>query len=486
VAACSSWPRRRWGTPLGGGLLGIGLLGRRVSNHLGQPGDREPRRRPQSAQSPRPFAPSSGCPVTVCGGSDPGQDLNQHSFTHARQRNGDGSSAAKQATGGVSTRLILRRPAGAAPATGDQGTTKGGRLSRRLALQVRSDPTLRPGRQLAMERGAAAVAWQRRAQAPSPRERFEPASIRLAQGLEAGPSGLAAVFERDSPHTSSNATSSTEAVSGLAEARLKQPPNDESPLEAWPLLAVFAKNRPVHGRRWFSPASRGSNRHQPLAVRPTRSVSAAGGWNLAIPCTWRPRRRPGQPRSSASPCLRPSPISPEALSADPRACAKLPLACRSPLNEVTRIWSQPAKATMNQPLEPRSTLPIGLFLLLALAGGPGARHRRLRRSALRDWDERIVAKGWPWRQLGAPGRNASCPSTGRALSEQSRLGLHWLMAGGLRGLAAQLAAMAPGAANRMAGGLATSAALQPCWCPDRPASAAPASRRAAPPPSAAP
>jgi len=52
------------GAPLGGGLLGIGLLAAGVSDHrLAKAADREPRRRPANRQSTAAFfAPSSGCP----------------------------------------------------------------------------------------------------------------------------------------------------------------------------------------------------------------------------------------------------------------------------------------------------------------------------------------------------------------------------------------------------------------------------------------
>ena len=266
--------RRRWGTPLGGGLLGIGLLAAGVSTTVGQSQAIERREgAPIGAITAAIRRQAQDAPVTVVV-VPTSKDLNQHSFTHAGRRNGGrivGRETGKQRREHA---LILRQASWLLLATGDQGTKR--KASRRLGAQVRSDPRFALAASWPWSEGRQLELWQRRAQAPSP-ERFDTSFIRLAQGLEAGPSGLAAVFDAIGPqHQLDGHFLYQKRVQAWAEARLSSQPNDDEALWSLALLAVL-QNRPVTADRWFS---RLEGLH-PTNPWPSayRSVVLLAGWN---------------------------------------------------------------------------------------------------------------------------------------------------------------------------------------------------------------
>ncbi len=318
--------RRRWGTPLGGGLLGIGLMAAGVSTTVGQSQAIESHEgAPIGAITAAIRRQAQDAPVTVVV-VPTSKDLNQHSFTHAGRRNGGrivGRETGKQRREHA---LILRQASWLLLATGDQGTKR--KASRRLGAQVRSDPRFALAASWPWSEGRQLELWQRRAQAP-PRNASTPASSAWPRALKRGPAALPQFLTRSVPSTSSMATSSTRSGfrPGLKPASAASPTTTK-PSGAWPCWRCCrtAPSRPTAG----SAASRGSTPPTP-GRRPTARWCC---WPAGIPgdpMPWRPRRRPGQPRSSASPCLRPSPISPEPSAADPRACAEASARCRSPL-----------------------------------------------------------------------------------------------------------------------------------------------------------
>jgi len=174
-----------------------------------------------------------------------------------------------------------------------------------------------------MERGAAAGALAGGERSPLPETLSPPASSAWPRALKRGPAACRQFFETRSvpaPKLDGPLSSTRSGFKAWAEARLSTSPTTTKALWSWPCWGV-CKNPPRHGRPLVQAASRGLPPHQPLAVRPTLGGLLAG-WN-----PWRSharggKARPGQPRSSAAPCLRPSPISPEPSAARTREPAR--------------------------------------------------------------------------------------------------------------------------------------------------------------------
>ena len=142
--------------------------------------------------------------------------------------------------------LVLERAEWLLLASGDQGTNRPG--SRELSLRLRSDGRFDPVGRWPWSEGRQVELWRRRGQAAPP---FDRDFIRLARGLEQGPSGLATVFERIGPeHQLDGHFLYQQRVRRWALEELQRKPDDRDALWSLALLATL-NNRPVEASRWY-------------------------------------------------------------------------------------------------------------------------------------------------------------------------------------------------------------------------------------------
>ncbi len=142
--------------------------------------------------------------------------------------------------------LVLERAEWLLLASGDQGTDRPG--SRELSLRLRSDDRFGPVGRWPWSEGRQVELWRRRGQAAPP---FDRDFIRLARGLEQGPAGLAAVFERIGPeHQLDGHFLYQQRVRRWALEELQRRPDDRDALWSLALLATL-NNRPVEAGRWY-------------------------------------------------------------------------------------------------------------------------------------------------------------------------------------------------------------------------------------------
>jgi hypothetical protein len=107
--------------------------------------------------------------------------------------------------------------------------------------------------------------------------------IRLARGLEQGPGGLAAVFQRIGPeHQLDGHFLYQQRVRRWALARLQRNPDDRDALWSLALLATL-NNRPVEASRWYGrlQALEPGN-PWPAAYRAVVSLADHRGWPVPI------------------------------------------------------------------------------------------------------------------------------------------------------------------------------------------------------------
>jgi 4-amino-4-deoxy-L-arabinose transferase-like glycosyltransferase len=142
--------------------------------------------------------------------------------------------------------LVLERAEWLLLASGDQGTNRPG--SRELSLRLRADGRFEPVGRWPWSEGRQVELWRRRGQVAPP---FDRDFIRLARGLEQGPGGLAAVFQRIGPeHQLDGHFLYQQRVRRWALARLQRNPDDRDALWSLALLATL-NNRPVEAGRWY-------------------------------------------------------------------------------------------------------------------------------------------------------------------------------------------------------------------------------------------
>lgn len=142
--------------------------------------------------------------------------------------------------------LVLERADWLLLASGDQGTDRPG--SRELSLRLRADGRFEPVGQWPWSEGRQVELWRRRGPAAP---RFDADFIRLARGLEQGPAGLAAVFERIGPeHQLDGHFLYQQRVRRWARERLQRQPDDRDALWSLALLATL-NNRPVEAGQWY-------------------------------------------------------------------------------------------------------------------------------------------------------------------------------------------------------------------------------------------
>lgn len=168
--------------------------------------------------------------------------------------------------------LVLERAEWLLLANGDQGTNRP--PSRELSLRLRADGRFRQVGGWPWSEGREVELWRRRG---SPPPRFDADFIRLARGLEQGPSALAALFERIGPeHQLDGHFSYQPRVRRWAQQRLRRAPDDRDALWSLALLATL-NNRPAEAGLWYGRLQALDPRNPwPAAYR---AVVALADWN---------------------------------------------------------------------------------------------------------------------------------------------------------------------------------------------------------------
>ena len=134
-------------------------------------------------------------------------------------------------------------------ASGDQGTSR--ESAREMSRLVRRDGRFQLLRTWPWSEQRQLELWQRRPEAAAPGS-FDQAFISMARGIEAGPKGLATVFDSIGRwHLLDPRFSYQPRVQQWSAQRLRQDPNDRDALWSLALLAVL-QNRPAQADHWFS------------------------------------------------------------------------------------------------------------------------------------------------------------------------------------------------------------------------------------------
>ncbi len=265
--------RRGWRRPAWV-LLGAGLLGSTAAAATEQAGQLQRERR-----SPVPEVVGR---VRQELGNQPGTlvvlpnaaELNEHTVT-VYGRRGGGQLLGRQLGRRPGDRSLVLEQARWVLVTTEEAAHRR-RYSRQLAGAIRSDPRFELAGAWPWADGEPVELWRRR-QPPDPAGRFDPVFIRLAAGLERGPTALGAVFAAIGPqHQLDGHWLYQRRVTTWAEKRLQADPGDREALWSLGLLAVL-RNRPAEAERWFG------RLEQRLPDNPWppayRSVVLLAGWN---------------------------------------------------------------------------------------------------------------------------------------------------------------------------------------------------------------
>ena len=138
-------------------------------------------------------------------------------------------------------------------ATGDQGTSR--KSARALSKRVRQDPRFERVQRWPWSRGRQLELWQRRESAPKP-EPLERQFIALARGLQQGPQGLNAVFQKIGPwHLVDPHFQYQNKVEDWARQQQLQDPGNRDALWSLALLAAL-RNRPQQAAELFERLAR--------------------------------------------------------------------------------------------------------------------------------------------------------------------------------------------------------------------------------------
>jgi 4-amino-4-deoxy-L-arabinose transferase-like glycosyltransferase len=122
--------------------------------------------------------------------------------------------------------------------------------ARELARQVRSGGRFERRARWPWDQGREVELWQRRSDAPAA-QGFDERFIQLARAMEAGPSGLAAVFAAiGAQHQLDGHFLYQQRVRNWATERLQRDPNDRDALWSLGLIATL-RNRPAEADGWF-------------------------------------------------------------------------------------------------------------------------------------------------------------------------------------------------------------------------------------------
>ncbi|MEB3322619.1 MAG: glycosyltransferase family 39 protein [Synechococcaceae cyanobacterium] len=212
-----------------------------------------------------------GTSPTTVGVVPSSPEVNEHTLTTFGRLDGGRIAARKIGRDADQHPLVLDRSPWILLASGDQGTPRP--AARELSHRVRADPRFEKVGSWPWSEERQLELWRRRG-APG---RFDADFIRLARGMEAGPAGLARVFERIGPeHQLDPHFLYQERVRGWAEQRLRSNPRDADALWSLALLATL-RNRPAEAEHWFGALqARDPQNPWPAAYR---AVVLLAGWN---------------------------------------------------------------------------------------------------------------------------------------------------------------------------------------------------------------
>jgi 4-amino-4-deoxy-L-arabinose transferase-like glycosyltransferase len=266
---------RRWLGPapgmllLGAGLTAAGLFTVRQRALALTPA--APRPAPLVCERLRAAVGQRPATLLVLPSSD---DLNQHTITTYCRRDGGRAVGRQPLPGATEAGRIGQRSQWLLLATGDQGTDREGADS--LSRSLRADPRFQMIAHWPWSEGRRLELLQRQpgATAPIP---FDQDFIQLARGLERGPAGLAAVFDRIGPEHQLDGSLEYQArVAHWARQRLSQRPDDRDALWSLALLATL-RNRPSVAAHWYGRLEN----LEPGSPWPAayRSVVLLAGWN---------------------------------------------------------------------------------------------------------------------------------------------------------------------------------------------------------------
>ena len=240
------WLRRRLGPRPSAALLGSGLLASAWSSGAGALTALRPAEpNPLPALIARLRAIEHDRPLTLL--VVPGSaSLNEQNVTTYGRMDGGRIEGRRLGRRRSDHPLVLERANWLLLATGDQGTNRP--QSRKLSLTIRADGRFERVGSWPWSQGRQVELWHRRGRgAPG----FDTTFIRLARGLEQGPGGLAAVFERIGPeHQLDGHFLYQLRVRRWALNRLERDPDDRDALWSLGLLATL-KNRPAEASSWY-------------------------------------------------------------------------------------------------------------------------------------------------------------------------------------------------------------------------------------------
>ena len=336
--ALGAWIAHRGNGRWAGGAMVLGLVGAAGIN--AQASLRQLERQPPSnaVQALQQLRQEVGTAPTTLLIAASSPDLNEHTLTLLGRQGGGNILVRRLGRNPGEQELALEQGQWWLIATGDQGTTRAS--AKALSRAVRRDGRYEQLQQWPWSKGRQLELWRRKPSAAAP-ESFQQRFIRLARGIEQGPTGLKAVFAAIGPwHLLDPRFSYQAEVQRWADARLQRNPSDRDALWSHALVAVL-QNRPQQADRWFSRLEQLEGRgHWPSAYR---SVVLLAGWNSC-----------GAARVADTPAATQTAADPQATSVldalrdlsrglcfDPRGPLALPSSLPRAIHTVTAGLNQP-------------------------------------------------------------------------------------------------------------------------------------------------
>jgi 4-amino-4-deoxy-L-arabinose transferase-like glycosyltransferase len=243
------WLQAWRGTALSWGLLALGLLA--AAGDLAQ---RQARALQRQDPSPAPAAMAElrrlvGTKPTTLLVVPGSPDLNEQTLTTYGRLAGGRIEARRLGRNRREHPVVLNRSDWLLLATGDQGTTHLG--SRELSRKLRHDGRFLRVAHWSWNQGREVELWQRRSDPNAASVPFDAEFMRLARGMERGPGGLRALFDRiGAEHQADGHFLYQQRVQSLAQQRLRTDPNDRDALWSLALIETL-RNRPQAALPWY-------------------------------------------------------------------------------------------------------------------------------------------------------------------------------------------------------------------------------------------
>jgi 4-amino-4-deoxy-L-arabinose transferase-like glycosyltransferase len=246
------WQSRRQGH--GSALVAAGLLALGLVAGGADLGTRQARALQRLPPSPAPEAMADlrrrvgqeSVTLLVVPGSP---DLNEQTLTPFGRGGGGRIAARRLGRNRREHPVVLQRSEWILLATGDQGTNRPG--SRELSHRIRADGRFRRVAHWPWDQGREVELWQRRAEPPFRSQPFDMDFINLARGMETGPRGVKALFDRlGAEHQADGHFLYQQRVRAWATRRLAENPQDRDALWSLALIDTL-RNRPSSAQRWY-------------------------------------------------------------------------------------------------------------------------------------------------------------------------------------------------------------------------------------------